>query len=86
MDTEHLFTNGLLLVQELAFCFKYGKPIVPIILDQRAWEILTSISGAEQAYTGVMHDAAGHPLSTLQDQEGQPIMEGHPLDLKWLTN
>ena len=35
--------------QELAIAFSFGKPVVPLILDQEAWDLLTAPGGAVKA-------------------------------------
>jgi len=49
IDTEYLLSFNCL--QEVQFAIDYRKPIVPVILDQGAWDILTSVQGARTAWS-----------------------------------
>ena len=70
----------------MALAFSYHKPVVPIVLDQEAWDLLTTPDGAAraksfadscgQAYTV---DTYGTPLVQFEDEE---IVPGNPMSLE----
>lgn len=57
--------------QELAYAFQENKPVVPVIMDQVAWNLLTTPRGADE----VLED----PACGLADYLGKPLLEGQPL-------
>lgn len=58
-------------MQELACAVHHSKPLVPVIMDQAAWHLLTTPRGAEE----VLQD----PGCGLADYLGRPLLEGQPL-------
>ena len=61
-------------LQELAYAVLHNKPVVVVVLDQEAWDLLTVPGGAEKAW-GL--DAWGPPL---RDYLGEEITPGEPFD------
>jgi WD40 repeat protein len=70
IDGEYLRSFNCL--QELAYAFNENKPIVPVIMDQEAWGLLTNARGAEE----VLSD----PSCQLMQFAGKPIIEGQCFD------
>ena len=56
-------------LQELAFAKHHSKPLVVLVLDQQAWEMLTIPGGAESAWT---NDCWGPSLMSYEGEEISP--------------
>ena len=66
-------------VQELEYATHNSKPVVVAVLDQEAWDLLTVVGGAEDAWTR-QPSGGGHSLDKHEGQEFGPTQR--PFDLK----
>jgi len=79
IDQDYLLSFNCL--QELAYAVKYNKPLVVVMLDQGAWDLLTMMGGPTRAWQ--TEPANG---SALHNFEGVELTPGRPLTLSAVTN
>ena len=73
LDEHYLMSFNCL--QEVAFALEHGKLVAPLVLTQRAWDLLTQPGGAQEAWTAILHDGLGKALSPLKSYAGQQLTE-----------
>eukprot|EP00873_Tetraselmis_striata_P027865 jgi/Tetstr1/448129/TSEL_035422.t1 len=64
---DHAFLTSFNCIMELAAAFDMQKPVVPIILDEEAWSLLTTPTGADRVW-----DAS----EELRNYDGQEFLGG----------